>query len=157
MSSPSQDKLVPLAVNVRIKIAALWTAVLFVFAYVDILSFYRADVRADIESGVISGFAVDQVFLLATTIYVAIPSVMVIATLVLRPRASRIVNIALGVPFALTIVVGAVGQWGYYIFGSLLEVAFLAGIVYYAWTWPRSAELTSAARRDPAAREVATA
>ena len=113
--------------------------------------------RADIEAGMINGFAIDQVFLLATTIYVAIPSVMVLATLVLRPHASRIANIALGVPIALTIVVGAIGQWGYYIFGSALEVACLAGIVYYAWTWPRSAELASGLPRDPAAREAATA
>jgi len=30
-------------VNVRIKISALWTAMLFVFAYVDLFSLYRRD------------------------------------------------------------------------------------------------------------------
>ncbi len=32
-------------VSVRIKIAALWTSMLFVFAYVDIFSLYRPDFR----------------------------------------------------------------------------------------------------------------
>lgn len=132
----------PANVNVRIKISALWTAMLFVFAYVDIFSLYREDVRADIESGEIAGFAIGQSFLLATTIYVLIPIVMVFATLVLRPGANRIVNISLGSVYTLTIIGGAIGEWSYYILGSAIEVGLLAAIVYYASTWPRLARST---------------
>jgi hypothetical protein len=64
---------------------------------------------------------------------------MVFCTLVLRPRLNRIANIALAIVYAVTIVVGAVGEWGYYILGSVVEVAVLAAIVYYAWTWPKQA------------------
>jgi hypothetical protein len=127
----------PLHVNVRIRISAIWTALLFVFAYVDLFSLYRPDFRAEIEAGRISGLAVDQTFLLATTIYVAIPSLMVIASLVLRPRVNRVVNIALSVVYALTIVATAIGEWNYYILGSAIEVVLLGSIVYCAWTWPR--------------------
>jgi hypothetical protein len=125
-------------VNVRIKISALWTAMLFVFAYVDIFSLYRPDFRADIEAGQISGFTVSQSFLLATTIYVVIPSLMVFGTLVLRPRVNRIVNIALSIMYALTIIAGAIGEWNYYILGSAIELALLAAIAYHAWTWPKT-------------------
>ena len=125
-------------VNVRVKISALWTAMLFVFAYVDIFSLYRPDFRADVEAGQISGFTVNQSFLLATTIYVLIPSLMVFATLVLRPRVNRLANIALSIIYALTIIAGAIGEWNYYILGSAVEVAVLASIVYYAWTWPKT-------------------
>jgi hypothetical protein len=125
-------------VNVRVKISALWTAMLFVFAYVDIFSLYRPDFRADVEAGQISGFTVNQSFLLATTIYVVIPSLMVFATLVLRPRVNRLANIALSIIYALTIIAGAIGEWNYYILGSAVEVAVLASIVYYAWTWPKT-------------------
>ena len=38
-------------INPRLKIAALWTSMLFIYAYVDLFSLYRADVRADIEAG----------------------------------------------------------------------------------------------------------
>ena len=125
-------------VNVRIKISALWTAMLFVFAYVDIFSLFRPDFRADIEAGQVGGFTVNQSFLLATTIYIAIPSLMVFAALVLRPRVNRLANIALSIIYALTIVAGAIGEWNYYILGSAIEVALLASIVYYAWTWPKT-------------------
>jgi hypothetical protein len=126
-----------LTVNVRIKISALWASMLFVFAYVDLFSLYRADVRADLEAGEVGGFTVDQTFLLGTTAYAVIPSLMVFLALVLRPRVNRIANIALAVIYAVTILAGAVGEWNYYLLGSAIEIAQLAAIAYYAWTWPR--------------------
>ena len=74
---------------------------------------------------------------------------MVFAALVLRPRINRLANIALGASYALTIIAGAIGEWGYYIFGSAVEVALLAAIVYYAWTWPKElASPASAGERE---------
>ncbi len=129
----------PSIVNVRIKISALWTSMLFVFAYVDLFTLYRPDFRADVEAGEISGFTVNQSFLLGTTAYVVIPSLMVFCALILRPRINRIVNIALSIVYALTIIAGAIGEWDYYILGSAIEVVLLAAVAYYAWTWPKEA------------------
>ena len=126
-------------VNVRVKISALWTSMLFVFAYVDLFSLYRADIRADLEAGEVGGFTVNQSFLVGSTAYVVIPSLMVFCALVLRPRVNRIANIALSGIYALTIVAGAIGEWTYYVLGSATEIALLAAIVYYAWIWPKTA------------------
>ena len=41
----------PAPVNVRLKIASLWTSMLFVFAYVDIFGLYRPDIQAAVEAG----------------------------------------------------------------------------------------------------------
>jgi hypothetical protein len=139
----AKTKFEPSNVNVRIKISALWTSMLFVFAYVDIFSLYRPDFRADIEAGEIAGFTVNQSFLLGTTVYVVIPSLMLFCALVLRPRVNRVGNIVLGIVYAPTIIAGAIGEWSYYIFGSAIEVALLAAIVYYAWTWPKETSPTS--------------
>jgi hypothetical protein len=89
-----ETQLEPSTVNVRIKISALWTSMLFVFAYVDLFSLYRPDVRADLEAGEIGGFTVDRALLFGTTVYVVIPSLMVFCALVLRPQVDRIANIA---------------------------------------------------------------
>lgn len=124
-------------VNVRVKISALWITMLFVFAYIDIFSFFRPDVRVDIEAGEIGGFTIGEGFLLATTLYILIPSLMVFGVLVFRPTVNRIVNVVLAAFYALTIVAGAIGEWGYYILGSVIEVGLLGAIAYYAWTWPR--------------------
>ena len=75
--------------NVRIKLSALWAAMLFVFAYIDIFSQFRPDVRAQMEAGEVSGFTINDAFLTATTVYVLIPSLMVFGALVLQPRINR--------------------------------------------------------------------
>lgn len=124
-------------VNVRIKISALWTSIMFVFAYVDLFSLYRPDFRADIEAGEIAGFTIGQGFLLACTAYILIPSLMVFLALVLRPQCNRIANISLGIVYALTIIGASIGEWNYFVLGSAVEVALLGAIGYYAWTWPK--------------------
>ena len=68
---------------------------------------------------------------------------MVFGALVLPSVVNRIANIGLGTLFALTIVAGAIGEWNYYILGSAIEVALLAGVVFYAWTWPKAASQRS--------------
>lgn len=132
-------KLESFTVNVRIKISALWASILFVFAYVDLFSLYRPDFRADLQAGEVAGFTVNQSFLLGTTAYILIPSLMVFLALTLRPRVSRMTNIVLCSLYALTVIGGAIGEWNYYILGSAVEVALLGAIVYYAWTWPKEA------------------
>jgi Family of unknown function (DUF6326) len=140
----AETKFEPANVNVRIKISALWTSMLFVFAYVDLFSLYRSDFRADLEAGEIGGFTVNQSFLLGTTVYVVIPSLMVFCALILRPRVNRIANIALSIIYALTIIAGAIGEWSYYVLGSGIELALLAAVVSYAWAWPKEAPPPSA-------------
>jgi hypothetical protein len=138
--SSVRSQLEPLGVNARVKISALWVSMLFVFLYVDLFSLYRPDVRADLEAGELGGFTVGQGFLLGITGYVVIPSLMVFGSLVLPPRACRVANIGLASLYALTIIAGAVDErsQAYYVVGSVLEVALLVGIVYYAWRWPRA-------------------
>jgi cbb3-type cytochrome oxidase subunit 3 len=141
--SVAETKFEPATVNVRTKISALWTSMLFVFAYVDLFSLYRPDFRTELEAAEVGGFTVNQSFLLGTTAYVVIPSLMVFSTLVLQPRLNQVANIALGIVYIVTIVIGAVGEWSYYILGSVVEVAMLAAIVYYAWTWPKQTPAAS--------------
>jgi hypothetical protein len=139
-------------INPRVKIAALWASMLFVFVYVDLFSLYRADVRADIEAGKIFAFSIGQGFLLGVTLYVALPSLMVFLSLVLPVKVTRMANLVLAVLYALTIVGGAVGEWNYYILGSVIEAVLLATIAYYAWTWPKVANDAGRAMGEPTAR-----
>jgi hypothetical protein len=93
------------------------------------------ELPVDVVAG--NGRVLCQPFLLATTVHVVLPALMVIGTLVLRPQANRIVNIALAVVHAASIVGGAIGEWNYYVLGSVIEVVLLAAIGYCAWTWPK--------------------
>jgi Family of unknown function (DUF6326) len=127
-------------INPRLKIAALWTSMLFIFVCVDVFSMYRSDVRADIEAGKIAVFTIGQGYLLGVMVYVALPSLMVFLSLVLPVKVTRMTNIVLAVLYAVTVAGSAVGEWGYFIVGSLIEAGLLVAIAYYAWTWPTMTE-----------------
>jgi hypothetical protein len=140
MSSVTQGPraLEDVPVPVKLKLAALWTVTMFLFAYGDIYTVYRAEKVREILGGEIAGIEVTQAFLVAASVYVAIPSGMVFLSLVLRPHVSRWANIAVGAIYALTIVASAIGEgWAYSIFLSVVEVAFVLLIVWFAWNWPR--------------------
>jgi hypothetical protein len=80
--------------DVKLVLCALWIAMLF--AYVDIFGFYRADVLdAALEGKVATtAFTVNQIFLTFTLIYILLPTLMVVLSLLLKPRVNRIINIA---------------------------------------------------------------
>jgi hypothetical protein len=124
-------------VGVRLKIASLWIATLFLFGYGDIFGFFAPGHIEEITAGEISGIEITQVFLLGVSVYIAIASVMVFLTLVLKPSVSRWANIVLPILYVVSILASVIGEeWAYFIFLSVVESALLLLIVRYAWTWP---------------------
>jgi Family of unknown function (DUF6326) len=83
VSSASSKTFEDVKVGVRCKIAALWIATLFLFAYGDIFGFFSPGQIEEVVAGEISGMAITQVFLFAVSFYVAVASVMVFLPLVL--------------------------------------------------------------------------
>lgn len=129
-------------VGVRLKISALWVVLLFLYAYGDIFGFFKPGQIEDVVSGEISGIDITEGFLFAVSVYVAVASVMIFLTLVLRPARARWSNIVLAILYVATIVAAAIGESAYYWFLSVVEIATLLLVVRYAWTWPRG-EATS--------------
>lgn len=63
---------------------------------------------------------------------------MVVLSLILKPQANRITNIAVSLLYAVTIVVSCIGEtWVYYLLGSAVEIVLLLAIARTAWKWPR--------------------
>jgi Family of unknown function (DUF6326) len=136
-TSNSRSSLEEVKVDVRMKISALWIAVLFLFAYGDILGFFQPGQIEEVIGGEISGVEITQLFLFAASAYVAVASVMVFLSLVLRPGINRWANIVLPILYIVSIVASAIGESAYFTFLSIVESALLLLIVRYAWTWPR--------------------
>jgi Family of unknown function (DUF6326) len=150
VSSTSSRTFEDVKVAVRYKIAALWTAMLFLFAYGDIFGFFRPGQIEEVMAGEISGMAITEAFLFAVSLYIAIASVMVFLSLVLSPNLNRWANIVLPILYVLSILASAIGETSaYYWFLSLAESALLLLIVWYAWTWPRGREQPDGREPDP--------
>jgi Family of unknown function (DUF6326) len=139
-------------IDVKLVLSSLWIAMLIVFAYGDIFGLFRADVlRAALDGKMATtGLAVDQVFLVVTDLYILVPTLMVVLSLVLRPQANRIVNIVVALLYAVSIIASCIDEtWVYYLLGSAVEVVLLVAIIRTAWVWPTVPAIVG--RREPLA------
>jgi len=126
--------------DVKIVLSGLWITTLFVFAYVDIFGFWRADVINGALAGKVpgTGYKISETFLMYTTIYVLIPSLMVVFSLIAPAKINRRANVIVSLIYAVSVVASVVGEsWSYYIVGSGVEVLLLLAVARVAWTWPR--------------------
>lgn len=134
-------------IHTKLKLSALWIAMMFLFAYGDIYGGFRPDVIESLRLGRIAGFQVDQIFLFAVSLYILIPSLMVFLSLTLKPPVNRWTNIILSVVYITTILLSCIGEtWTYYIFLSVMESALLLLIAWFAWRWPEREAITPANR-----------
>lgn len=111
---------------------------MFVFAYVDIFGFWRADVINGALDGEVPGpgFTIGQTFMTLITVYILLPSLMIVATLVLPRRVTRPLTIGLAAVYALTIMAAMAGEsWAYFHLGSAVELGLLAAIARMSWRW----------------------
>ena len=124
-------------INVKIKLLALWAAVMFIYLYVDIFGFYRSGLIEEIIAGEVAGIQITQVFLLGALILMIIPSLMVFLSLALPAKVNRWTNIIVGIAYIVVVLGFLIGEsYAFYIFGSIVEAVLLLLVVWYAWKWP---------------------
>jgi hypothetical protein len=125
-------------INVKLKLSALWVTLMLLYIYADILGFYSPGVIEKVMSGEIGGVQITEGFLVVMAIWMAIPSLMVVLSLMLKANANRWVNIIAGiVSFAALGVTFFVGEFSArYTFQAAVEAVLIALIVWHAWKWP---------------------
>jgi len=126
-------------VNVKIKLAALWASVTLCYLYGDYFELYTPDKVNSLITG--ENNLDSPTKLLIASIILAISSVMVAASIILKPKLNRILNIIFGTLFTLMMIaigVYSTNEWYlFYVFLAFLESIITALIVWYAWKWPK--------------------
>jgi len=127
-------------VNIKIKLAALWASVTFCYLYGDYFELYTP---GKVDSLITGENVLDSPLkLLIASIILAVSSVMVGASIILKPRINRVLNILFGTLFTLMQVfigVMSTNDWYlFYVFLAFLEALITALIVWYAWKWPKT-------------------
>ena len=124
-------------INVKLKLAALWVAIMFLYIYADILSLFRPGQIEEMIKGLMGPFPVTQVSLFVASILMIIPAVMVFLSLTLKPKVDRWANFTLGVLYTFVNISNLIGEtWTYYMFFGVVEIVLTLLIVWYAWRWP---------------------
>ena len=124
-------------INVKMKLSALWAALMFIYIYADILSLFKAGAIEKMMAGFMGPFPVTQGSLLSASILMMIPAAMVFLSLTLKPKVNRWANIILGVLFTFVNVGNLIGEtsWIFYMSFVVAEIALTLLIVGYAWKW----------------------
>jgi hypothetical protein len=123
-------------INVKAKLSALWIALMLLYIYADMLSFFRPGQIEEISQGLMGPFPVTQVSLLTASLLMIIPAVMVYLSLALQPAANRWTNISLGILYTLVNISNLIGEsWAYYISFGIVEILITLLIVRSAWKW----------------------
>ena len=123
-------------INVKMKLAALWVAMMLLYIYADILSLFRPGQIEEMIKGLMGPFPVTQASLIVASILMIIPAVMVFLSLTLKPTVNRWANITLGVLYTVVNISNLIGEtWAYYLFFGIIEIVLTLLIVWYAWRW----------------------
>jgi hypothetical protein len=120
--------------DVRLKLSALWTSLMFLYIYNDYFQLYHPNYFQQMLHGQALFGATQPILFLASTV-VAIPSLMIFLTLVLKPGVSRWAHIILGLLYTVINALSISGSWAHYVFYNVIEIALTLAIVRYAWTW----------------------
>lgn len=126
-------------INTRIKLSALWASVTFFYIYGDYFELYVPNK----VQGIINGTSMldNPVKLFAASLLLAIPSLMVCLSVILKPSINRWLNIVVGIFFTaimLLIAVISFSEWRtFYVFYAIVESILTSIIVWYAWKWAK--------------------
>ena len=126
-------------VNIKIKLAALWTSVLFCYVYGDYFELY---VPEKVESLLTGNNILDSpTKLLIASLVLAIPAMMIALSVLLNPKVNRILNVLFGTIFTLMMLfigITSITPWySFYVFLAFIESLITFSIVWFAWKWPK--------------------
>jgi hypothetical protein len=133
-------------VNVKVKLALLWIALMFFYIYNDIFSFWQPGHVAELVEGQLEGIVFTQELLFGAAILMALPSIMVFLSLTLKAKLNRLVNIIVGI-FHIIVLVSSLfvggDLWAYYALYMIIEAVFIVLIIWHAWKWPVQSTIRS--------------
>jgi Sec-independent protein secretion pathway component TatC len=115
----------------RIKLAALWTVVMFNIIMADIIGFIHPGTLEKIIDGNF-GFPVTSELLLLFSVLNEVPIVMIFLSLILPVKTNRWLNTLAVVLTTLYVVGGGSATYSYFFFAAV-EIVSMLVVLWYAW------------------------
>ena len=142
MHSQRTTPLIDYPINLKQKLAAFWAAATFCYLYGDYFELYTPEKVNSLLSG--ENVLGDPLYLFIASFMMAIPALMVVISISLKPRLNRLLNIFFGLFFTLIMlfiaVVSLTPWYSFYVFLAVVEATLTSIIVWIAVKWPRLKE-----------------
>lgn len=128
---------VDIAVNTKTVMAVLWFTLMVLFAYCDILSFYRPGQIQSMLDGKMGFLAATQGTLLVSSALMIVPALMALVNMLVPATVARNADIAVGVLYVAVSGANIVGEtWRYYLLFGAVELIVTVLICVKALRWP---------------------
>lgn len=139
MKATYKKNLQDFEINIKFKLAALWTAVTFCYLYGDYFELYTPGKVDNLLSG--ENVLDSPSSLLIASAILVIPPIMILVSLMARPTLSKVLNIIFGTLFTLMMALIAIGSltpwYSFYVLLAIVEAILTFMIVWKAIKWPR--------------------
>lgn len=138
-----ENNLQDFRINIKIKLATLWTSATFLYIYGDYFELYVPSKLSGIING--NNMLDNPVKLFLASLLLAVPSLMICLSILLKPAVNRWLNILFGLFFTaimLLIAVTSISEWRtFYVFYAIIESMLTSIIVWTAFNWVKQTEL----------------
>ena len=143
MNINNKTTLTDFNINIKIKLAFLWSSVTFLYIYGDYFELYVPMKIAGIIDG--TSMLDSPIKLFLASLLLAIPAFMICLSILLKPLSNKWLNIVFGIFFTaimLLIAVTSISEWrAFYVFYAIVESLITALITWTAFNWPKQTEL----------------
>ena len=142
LKSTASTSLTNYNVNIKIKLAALWTALMFLYIYADFFQLMTPNKLEEMSDLQTPMGPTSPEILVVFSVILIIPSLMIFLSVFLKPQINKWLNICIATLYAsmsILIIVTTLGSYWYtfYILFNFIEVFVFAMIIYQAWNWPK--------------------
>lgn len=125
-------------VPVRLRLAGLWTSLMFCYVYGDYFGLFVPGQLRDMLAGNFGPMGrTTSGLLVGVSVMMAIPALMVFGSMALPAAWCRWANIILGAAYAAIIVLTLAGAAPFYVMFGAIEIALSVFTIVTAWRWPR--------------------
>ena len=136
-----KGKLQDFTINIKLQLAALWTALMFCYVYGDFFSLFVPGRIQGLMEGSSGVGTTTPYALLSFAIMMTIPSLMIFLSLVFKPQLNRWANVVTGILFTLImalILTKSMSEWKiFYVYLACVEIILTGVIAWRAWNWPQ--------------------
>lgn len=122
---------------VKTRLSTVWIFLVLNYLYCDLFGLMDVNLLKQYLTGRVAGIELTQGFLMAASVLMELPMLMVLLSRMLEYRFNRWAHIVAGTLMA-AVQVGSLfidSPTLYYIFFSAIEITALAYVVWYAWQW----------------------
>lgn len=130
-------------INIKIKLASLWTSLMFLYIYADYFRLMTPDkLKKMIDLQTPMGPTSPNLLVIFSLILI-VPALMIFLSIFLKPQINKWLNIIIACLYAvisILIIFSSIGnKWQmFFVIFNVVELVVLTIIISQAWKWPKA-------------------